>query len=162
MRYAGYVSFNLMACFLKKPKRIERVHSTLSSDLDQLFSQVVRSLTGETRGSELERTKNLTDLTDCLQTYDNLGLWRDAEDILRKEVMRIFVKKVSTTSAYALILELSMSDNIPRCSRCSPFTYCSKYAFRTCSSSAIYCIWSTDPLYPVHCIHPKDSTVRRH
>jgi len=149
-------------CFLNKSKRIERVHSTLSSDLDQLFSQVVRSLTGDTKGSELERTKTIADLMDCLQTYDNLGLWRDAEDILRREVMRVFVKKVSSSATCVLDLELSMSDNIPRRSRRSSFTHCPKYAFHTGSASALHCIWSPNSLYPIYCIHPKDSTTRRH
>ena len=34
------------------------------------------------------------DLAECLRTYDILGLWRDAEDVLRREVVRGFVKKV--------------------------------------------------------------------
>ncbi len=49
----------------------------------------------ENRGTELERTKWITDLTECLRTYDILGLWRDAEDIIRREAVRGFVKKVT-------------------------------------------------------------------
>lgn len=33
-------------------------------------------------------------MTECLRTYDILGLWPDAEDVLRREVVRDFVKKV--------------------------------------------------------------------
>ncbi|KDR75857.1 hypothetical protein GALMADRAFT_248589 [Galerina marginata CBS 339.88] len=76
--------------------RIDRVHSTLSSDLDQLFAQTILLLTdlkGETRGTELEKNKWLADLTECLRTYDTLGLWRDAEDVIRRELVRTFVKK---------------------------------------------------------------------
>lgn len=72
------------------------MHSTLSSDLDQLFAQTVTLLTDpkENRGTELERNKWMSDLSECLRTYDTLGLWRDAEDVIRKEVVRAFVKKV--------------------------------------------------------------------
>jgi len=49
---------------------------------------------GENRGSELEKSKWIADLTECLRTYDILGLWRDAEDVIRQEVVRNFVKKV--------------------------------------------------------------------
>jgi hypothetical protein len=47
---------------------------------------------------ELERTKLLHDLRECLRTYDMLGLWRDAEDVLRREVVRPFLRKVCTVS----------------------------------------------------------------
>ena len=36
----------------------------------------------------------MADLTECLRTYDALQLWRDAEDVLRRNVLREFVKKV--------------------------------------------------------------------
>ena len=36
----------------------------------------------------------MADLTECLRTYDALQLWRDAEDVLRRDVLREFVKKV--------------------------------------------------------------------
>ena len=69
----------------------------MSSDLDQLFVQTLNTFTdpkGENKGTELEKNKWVTDLMECLRTYDVLGLWRDAEDIIRREVMRTFVKKV--------------------------------------------------------------------
>jgi hypothetical protein len=69
----------------------------LSSDLDQLFAQTLTSLTelkGENKGTELEKNKWISDLTECLRIYDVLGLWRDAEDVIRREVMRPFIKKV--------------------------------------------------------------------
>ncbi|KAF5370825.1 hypothetical protein D9758_001986 [Tetrapyrgos nigripes] len=73
--------------------RIDRIQSTLSSDLDYLFSSTLATLTGDTKVLEVERSKLIADLTECLRTYDMLGLWRDAEDILRREVLRNFVKK---------------------------------------------------------------------
>lgn len=43
---------------------------------------------------EAERAKLMSDLTDCLRAYDMLGLWRDAEDVIRRELVREFAKKV--------------------------------------------------------------------
>ncbi|EED79251.1 predicted protein [Postia placenta Mad-698-R] len=79
--------------------RVDRIKSTLSSDLDHLFASTLVALAAgreqgrETKASELERSKWVADVTECLRTYDMLGLWRDAEDVLRKEVVRDFVKK---------------------------------------------------------------------
>ncbi|KAF8200776.1 oligomeric golgi complex component, COG2-domain-containing protein [Pholiota molesta] len=85
--------------------RIDRIQSTLSSDLDQLFSQTLTSLTdskgGNNRATDIERSKWVADLTECLRTYDVLGLWRDAEDIIRREVVRGFVKKTIYPGALA-------------------------------------------------------------
>ena len=47
--------------------------------------------------TEIEKSKLYADVTECLRTYDMLGLWRDAEDVLRREVVREFVKKVLFT-----------------------------------------------------------------
>lgn len=79
-------------------QRIDRVHATLSSDLDQLFAQTLALIIdskAENKVSELEKNKWMADLTECLRTYDALGLWRDAENILRREIVRPFVKKVT-------------------------------------------------------------------
>ncbi|KAE9411437.1 COG complex component [Gymnopus androsaceus JB14] len=73
--------------------KIDRIQSSLSSDLDVLFASTLSAITGEARISDLEKSKILPDLTECLRTYDVLGLWRDAEEILRTEVMRSFIKK---------------------------------------------------------------------
>ncbi len=48
--------------------------------------------------TEIEKSKLYADITECLRTYDVLGLWRDAEDVLRREVVREFVKKVCCPS----------------------------------------------------------------
>ncbi|KAG5735120.1 Conserved oligomeric Golgi complex subunit 2 [Termitomyces sp. T112] len=76
--------------------RIDRIHSTISSDLDHVFAAALIALTegkGDGKVAEMEKTKLLSDVMECLRTYDILGLWRDAEDVLRKEVVRAFVKK---------------------------------------------------------------------
>lgn len=79
--------------------RIDRIKSTLSSDLDHIFSTTVLGITegkddrGTVRMTESEKPRLMTDLTECLKTYDVLGLWRDAEDVLRRDVVRDFVKK---------------------------------------------------------------------
>ncbi|EPQ57242.1 hypothetical protein GLOTRDRAFT_137615 [Gloeophyllum trabeum ATCC 11539] len=78
--------------------RVDRIRSTLSSDLDHLFGSTLTALVeGREEGkagkaTELERAKWMADLTECLKSYDMLGLWRDAEDVLRREVVRGFVK----------------------------------------------------------------------
>ncbi|SRR6266851_7691014 len=74
-------------------QRISRVQSTLSSDLDHLFSDTVTAL-GTGKLVETDKAKRMADLTECLRTYDVLQLWRDAEDVLRRDVLREFVKKV--------------------------------------------------------------------
>ncbi|KAJ7462357.1 COG complex component [Mycena galericulata] len=76
--------------------RIDRIRSTLSSDLDHLFSSTLLALTdskADGKIPEVEKTKSIADLTECLRTYDAMGLWRDAEDVLRRDVVRRFVKK---------------------------------------------------------------------
>ncbi|KAJ7497349.1 COG complex component [Mycena latifolia] len=76
--------------------RIDRIRSTLSSDLDHLFSTTLLALTDskwDGKHFEVEKTKSIADLTECLRTYDAMGLWRDAEDVLRRDVVRRFVKK---------------------------------------------------------------------
>lgn len=49
----------------------------------------------ETTIMDVEKSKWMADITECLRSYDVLHLWRDAEDVLRREVVRGFVKKVS-------------------------------------------------------------------
>ncbi|KAI0301006.1 oligomeric golgi complex component, COG2-domain-containing protein [Multifurca ochricompacta] len=103
--------------------RISRIQSTLSSDLDHLFSDTVTALsTGKL--TEGDKAKRMADLTECLRTYDALQLWRDAEDVLRRDVLREFVKR------YSIALSLTGSpiyppvDNLPclcvtdKCFRC--------------------------------------------
>ncbi|KAG6895375.1 hypothetical protein C0992_001582 [Termitomyces sp. T32_za158] len=101
-----------------------RIHSTISSDLDHVFAVALAGLTdgkGEGKIVEMEKTKLLSDITECLKTYDLLGLWRDAEDVLRKEIVRAF-----TISPGALAAP--HSPIVPH----TPFA-----AFETTSSSSI-------------------------
>ncbi|KAG6861087.1 hypothetical protein C0995_004024 [Termitomyces sp. Mi166 len=84
--------------------RIGRIQSTISSDLDHVFAAALIALTdskGEKKITEVEKTKLLSDVMECLRTYDILGLWRDAEDVLRKEVVRTFVRKTIYPGALA-------------------------------------------------------------
>ncbi|KAI0335101.1 COG complex component [Cubamyces sp. BRFM 1775] len=80
--------------------RVDRIKSTLSSDLDHLFASTLSALMGgkehngrPSKVSEIEKSKLYADVTECLRTYDVLGLWRDAEDVIRREVVRDFIKK---------------------------------------------------------------------
>ncbi|KAJ4483374.1 COG complex component [Lentinula aciculospora] len=79
--------------------KIDRIQSSLSSDLDALFASTLSAIAGDVKLSELEKSKILPDLTECIRTYDVLGLWRDAEEILRSEVMRPFIRKTVFTGA---------------------------------------------------------------
>ena len=60
----------------------------------------------EARATEVEKSKWIADITECLKTYDMLGLWRDAEDVLRREVVRSFVKKVRSLESRLLRSDL--------------------------------------------------------
>lgn len=91
-------------------QRIDRVKSTLSSDLDHIFSVTVTALIpadgikeAKERHSEADKVRLFSELTDCFRVYDTLGLWRDAEDVLRREVVRNFVKKVCTNNLFTNI-----------------------------------------------------------
>lgn len=87
--------------------RIDRIQSTLTSDLDHVFSAILNSLTDIKAGKvlDLERTKLYVDLTECLKIYDSLHLWRVAEEIMRRDVMQAFIKK--TIFPDALVASLS-------------------------------------------------------
>ncbi|KAL5485251.1 hypothetical protein ACEPAI_7893 [Sanghuangporus weigelae] len=81
-------------------RRIERIKSTLSSDLEHHFTATLLSLastdrtsSGKAKRPEVEHARLMSDLVDCLRAYDMLGLWRDAEDVIRREIVRAFVKK---------------------------------------------------------------------
>ena len=73
----------------------------MSSDLDHFFSTTLTNLIEgkeagkEFRATEADKARWLADITECLRTYDILGLWADAEEVIRTDV-RKFVKKVCT------------------------------------------------------------------
>lgn len=106
--------------------RIDRIHSTLSSDLDHLFANTLVALTGEGKVLEVEKAKLNADLTECLRTYDVLGLWRDAEDVLQREVFRGFIKK----SIYPGALAAPHSPILPH----TPFPVAKTSSFLSASS----------------------------
>ncbi|KAI9507427.1 COG complex component [Russula earlei] len=89
--------------------RINRIQSTLSSDLDHLFSETVSTL-GTSKLTETDKAKRMADLTECLRTYDALQLWRDAEDVLRRDILREFVKKTIFPGA----LQVPLSPFLPQ------------------------------------------------
>jgi hypothetical protein len=47
-------------------------------------------------------SKNVWPMTECLRTYDAFRLWRGVEDVLRRDVLRDFVK-VSVTTALSVL-----------------------------------------------------------
>ncbi|KAG2074600.1 COG complex component [Suillus decipiens] len=82
--------------------RIDRIQSTLTSDLDHVFSAILSSLTAGKVPDE--RAKLYVDLTECLRIYDSLHLWRVAEEIMRRDVMQAFIKKTIFPDALAASL----------------------------------------------------------
>ena len=71
--------------------------------------------------SDADKMKSTADVLECLRTYDVLGLWREAEEIIRRNVVDSFVRKVcSTILAQPTCLPLQ-SEHFPRCPQCSPF-----------------------------------------
>lgn len=91
--------------------RIDRIQSTLTSDLDHVFSAILSSLTDIKAGkvSDQERAKLYVDLTECLRIYDSLHLWEAAEEIMRRDVMQAFIKKTIFPDA----LDASLSPVLP-------------------------------------------------
>lgn len=55
---------------------------------------------GRDLGKEFDKAKWAADVTECLRTYDMLGLWQDAEEVIRSDVVRAFVKKVLAALSY--------------------------------------------------------------
>jgi len=47
--------------------------------------------------SDTDKTKSMADVHECLRTYDVLGLWREAEEIIRRSVVDSFLQKVRGT-----------------------------------------------------------------
>lgn len=91
--------------------RVDRIQSTLTSDLDHVFSAILSSLTDIKAGKVLdqERAKLYVDLTECLRIYDSLHLWKVAEEIMRRDIMQAFIKKTIFPDA----LDASLSPVLP-------------------------------------------------
>ncbi|KAF8492925.1 oligomeric golgi complex component, COG2-domain-containing protein [Gautieria morchelliformis] len=95
--------------------RVDRIKSTLSSDLDHLFAMTLLSLkSGDSGGkptpSEHDKARWRSDLKECLRTYDILGGWREAEAVVRREIVKSFIKQTIFSGA----LSVPHSPLIPR------------------------------------------------
>ncbi|KDQ21263.1 hypothetical protein BOTBODRAFT_197088 [Botryobasidium botryosum FD-172 SS1] len=101
--------------------RMDRIKSTLSKDLDHLFSTILSSLTSSTASetSSGERARWTAELTECISTYDVLGSWSDAEEVIRRDLVRPFVKKTIFSGA----LSAPLSPIIPRTPFPNPSAY---------------------------------------
>lgn len=127
LRCLGYVLpwYDVQGVTLSiRSQRIDRIKSTLTSDLEHHFAITLLALTSAEKSKlekakqpEAERAKLISDLTDCLRAYDMLGLWRDAEDVIRRELVREFAKKVVTTILDARFVLLILLHSIRRYTR---------------------------------------------
>ncbi|KAH7926725.1 COG complex component [Leucogyrophana mollusca] len=146
---------------------VDRIQTTLSSDLDHLFASTLISLTNNVDGkiSEIERAKATADLTEYLRIYDTLGLWRTAEELLKRDVMQGFIRKTIFPEALAAprspiiprtplppTLGVSHTSSLPPRTPYTPFTaFASKQnpfdsAYGPASQSAQLLDESGDPL----------------
>ncbi|KAL5631533.1 hypothetical protein ACGC1H_007151 [Rhizoctonia solani] len=76
--------------------RIDRIASTLSRDLDHHLSSTLRALTDSSTmpsAASAERARLTSELVECFKIYDALKMWREAEDVVRRELVRPFIKK---------------------------------------------------------------------
>lgn len=143
-------------------QRIDRIKSTLTSDLETHFASILNSLvsndktkTEKAKQPEAERTKLVSDLTDCLRAYDMLGLWLDAEDVIRRELVREFAKKVSSVmSFFATSLQAISLDYFSRLPLWPSIPFDAIYTLPTIILQwwTEECITSSaNTLHPVHC-----------
>ncbi|KAG9087523.1 hypothetical protein FRC06_002496 [Ceratobasidium sp. 370] len=76
--------------------RIDRISQTLSRDLDHHLSLTLRALTDPSTlpsTASAERARLTAELVECFKIYDALRMWREAEDVIRRELVRPFIKK---------------------------------------------------------------------
>ncbi|CCO27036.1 Conserved oligomeric Golgi complex subunit 2 Short=COG complex subunit 2 [Rhizoctonia solani AG-1 IB] len=76
--------------------RIDRITSTLSRDLDHHLASILRALTEPSTMPSVasaERARLTSELVECFKIYDALKMWREAEDVVRRELVRPFIKK---------------------------------------------------------------------
>ncbi|KDN46181.1 hypothetical protein RSAG8_04408, partial [Rhizoctonia solani AG-8 WAC10335] len=98
--------------------RIDRIASTLSRDLDHHLSSTLRALTDSSTmpsAASAERVRLTSELVECFKIYDALKLWREAEDVVRRELVRPFIKK----TIHPASLAAPQSPILPR----TPFTH---------------------------------------
>lgn len=141
-----------------KPQRLDRIQSTLSSDLDHFFTATVTSIvngTGSNKTSEIDKAKLMADLAECLRAYDMLGLWQDAEEILQKQVVRGFVRKVCLCIHSLIAVPELLLDNFPGRTSCTSFTNRPSYAF----PRSFFHSLSSISLNPIHRLLPPPATL---
>ncbi|CAE6431299.1 unnamed protein product [Rhizoctonia solani] len=76
--------------------RIDRITSTLSRDLDHHLASILRALTDPSTmpsAASAERARLTSELVECFKIYDALKMWREVEDVIRRELVRPFIKK---------------------------------------------------------------------
>ncbi|TDL25958.1 COG complex component [Rickenella mellea] len=134
--------------------RIDRIKSTLSSDLDHLFSSTLLALVskdkkGREKQSDADKIKLMSDLTECLRTYDMLSLWRDAEDVLRKDIVRDFVKR----AIYLGALNAPPSPLLPRTPFVSSHENTSGHPPRTPYTPYTAFVSKQNPFFADHAFH---------
>ncbi|EUC64334.1 COG (oligomeric) complex component, COG2 protein, partial [Rhizoctonia solani AG-3 Rhs1AP] len=98
--------------------RIDRIASTLSRDLDHHLSSTLRALTDSSTmpsAASAERARLTSELVECFKIYDALKMWREAEDVVRRELVRPFIKK----TIHPASLTAPQSPILPR----TPFTH---------------------------------------
>jgi hypothetical protein len=47
-----------------------------------------------------ERARLTAELVECFKIYDALKMWREAEEVIRRDLVRPFIKKVRKTSPF--------------------------------------------------------------
>ncbi|KAH7102816.1 COG complex component [Auriculariales sp. MPI-PUGE-AT-0066] len=85
--------------------RIDRIKNALSSDLDFFFATVLQTLilpNDNNKVSPMEKARLTADLTDCFKTYDLLGAWRQAEEVIRRTIVKPFVRQTVFSGALAV------------------------------------------------------------
>lgn len=85
--------------------RIDRIKSALSSDLDHFFASTLQSLILPSESNKpppVEKARLSSDLNDCFKTYDLLSAWREAEEVVRKTIVKPFVRQTVFAGALAV------------------------------------------------------------
>ncbi|KAG8712025.1 hypothetical protein FRC09_020291 [Ceratobasidium sp. 395] len=85
--------------------RIDRISQTLSRDLDHHLSLTLRALTDPSTlpsTASAERARLTAELVECFKIYDALRMWREAEDVVRRELVRPFVKNTIHPASLAV------------------------------------------------------------
>ncbi|KAG8756299.1 hypothetical protein FRC14_003179, partial [Serendipita sp. 396] len=90
--------------------RIDRIRETFSRDLDQFFGSTLQSFLNSSENSTHERAYLFGELSECFKTYDVLDMHREAEEIIRLQIMQPFVRRVIFSGA----LNVPHSPVIPR------------------------------------------------